>query len=77
MAPIIAENLDKIGTVFIEIAKVIWDVIDKVLEALAGLIDFIAGIFTGDWEQAWEGIKTFFSNIWEAIQTIGILYGNG
>ena len=70
VAPIIAENLDKIGTVFIEIAKVIWDVIDKVLEALGGLIDFIAGIFTGDWERAWEGIKTFFSNIWEAIQTI-------
>ena len=70
VAPIIAENLDKIGTVFIEIAKVIWDVISKVLEALGGLIDFIAGIFTGDWERAWEGIKTFFSNIWEAIQTI-------
>lgn len=41
-----------------------------ILPVLEGLIDFIAGVFTGDWQRAWEGIKTFFSSIWEAIKNI-------
>ncbi|MDJ8939428.1 hypothetical protein PTL66_15405, partial [Clostridium perfringens] len=35
-----------------------------------GLIDFIVGIFTGDWERAWNGIKEFFSGIWNAMKTL-------
>ncbi|MBO5484882.1 MAG: hypothetical protein J5979_06705 [Lachnospiraceae bacterium] len=70
VAPIIATALDKVGTVFLTVAGVIWDVISSVLDALGGLIDFIAGVFTGDWERAWEGIKSFFSGIWEAIKSI-------
>lgn len=70
IAPIIAIALDKVGSVFLTVAGVIWDVISSVLDALGGLIDFIAGVFTGDWERAWEGIKSFFSGIWEAIKSI-------
>lgn len=70
VAPIIATALDKVGSVFLTVAGVIWDVISSVLDALGGLIDFIAGVFTGDWERAWEGIKSFFSGIWEAIKSI-------
>lgn len=70
IAPIIATDLDKVGSVFLTVAGVIGDVISSVLDALGGLIDFIAGVFTGDWERAWEGIKSFFSGIWEAIKTI-------
>lgn len=70
VAPIIAKGLDKVGSVFLTVSGVIWDVISSVLDALGGLIDFIAGVFTGDWERAWEGIKSFFSGIWEAIKSI-------
>lgn len=70
IAPIIAIALDKVGSVFLTVAGVIGDVISSVLDALGGLIDFIAGVFTGDWERAWEGIKSFFSGIWEAIKSI-------
>lgn len=38
------------------------------IKALKGLLSFITGVFTGDWEKAWEGIKTFFINLWEAIK---------
>ena len=31
--------------------------------ALGGLIDFITGIFTGDWEKAWNGMKEFSDSI--------------
>lgn len=31
--------------------------------ALKGLIDYITGIFTGDWEKAWNGMKEFSNSI--------------
>lgn len=37
------------------------EAIGYVLDALSGLMDFIVGVFTGDWEMAWQGIKDFFS----------------
>lgn len=35
----------------------------------SGLIQFIKGVFTGDWKSAWEGVKKIFSSIWEGIKT--------
>lgn len=37
---------------------------------LGGLIDFITGVFTGDWTKAWEGIKKAFKGIWNGIVMI-------
>ena len=34
---------------------------------LGGIIDFITGVFTGDWEQAWNGVKKIFKGIWNSI----------
>ena len=34
---------------------------------LGGIIEFITGVFTGDWEQAWEGVKKIFKGIWNSI----------
>lgn len=45
-------------------------VIDGVLTALGGLMDFIIGVFTGDWDRAWNGIKAIFDTIWKAIKGI-------
>lgn len=70
VAPYIAAALDIVGSVFLTVAGVVADVIGNIFDALGGLIDFIAGVFTGDWQRAWEGIKTFFSAIWEAIKNI-------
>jgi len=70
VAPYIAAALDTVGSVFLTVAGVVADVIGNIFDALGGLIDFIAGVFTGDWQRAWEGIKTFFSAIWDAIKNI-------
>lgn len=34
---------------------------------LNGLIAFVSGAFTGNWKKAWEGVKSVFSGIWNAI----------
>ena len=70
VAPIIARDLQTTINVFFVFLEAVSGVIGSVIDALSGLIDFIVGVFTGDWERAWNGIKTFFSAIWEAMKTI-------
>ena len=43
------------------------DVIDGIMQALGGLIDFVAGVFTGDWERAWNGVVDIFAGIFTGI----------
>lgn len=68
--PVIAEELRKAGDTIMAVWALISDTLGYIFEALGGLIDFVVGIFTGDWNKAWEGIKTFFSSIWEGIKNI-------
>lgn len=70
VAPLIGAGLKTVIEVFFAFATAVADVIAGALKALSGLIDFITGVFTGDWKKAWEGIKTFFSGIWDAMKTI-------
>lgn len=44
------------------------NVISGVLDELNGLIEFLGDIFTGNWERAWEKIKTFLQNIWDTMK---------
>ena len=69
-APIIAEFLNNVINGFFNLLEGISKVIGDILTALGCLIDFVVGVFTGDWNMAWEGIKTFFSGIWSALTGI-------
>lgn len=46
-----------LGTALQSIANIV----SSVMQVFQGLIDFITGVFTGNWSQAWEGIKSIFS----------------
>lgn len=46
------------------------DAVSHIINALKGVVDFIAGVFTGDWKRAWKGIKKIFSGIWNALVDI-------
>lgn len=39
----------------------------SIKDVLTGIIDFIGGVFTGDWTRAWNGIKEIFLGIATAI----------
>ncbi len=45
-------------------------VISGLASILEGIINFISGVFTGNWGQAWEGIKSIFSGVWETIKSV-------
>lgn len=49
---------------FFSLLKGIWD---GVYQILNGVIDFIQGIFTGNWEQAWSGVQEIVSGVWSYI----------
>lgn len=57
----------KILNVFFDTAK---SVIDSTKRIFGGIIDFVAGVFTGDWERAWNGIKDIFGGIWDRFTSI-------
>ncbi|EOS7944653.1 phage tail tape measure protein [Enterococcus hirae] len=38
---------------------------------LTGFIDFITGIFTGDWSRAWQGLVDIFGGIFDGIVAVG------
>ncbi len=40
--------------------------IDGVKTALNGLIKFVTGVFTMDWDMAWDGVKDIFKGMWNS-----------
>lgn len=57
--------------------EAIMPIIEGVMDVFGGLIDFITGVFSGNWEQAWNGIVNMFKGIFNLIPTIieGIING--
>lgn len=72
--PIVNYLIEKLGPTFTRIFNFIADVVGTVvgtisdlikglLKILGGLIDFLVGVFTGNWEQAWKGVVSVFEGI--------------
>lgn len=73
LRPHIITSFNAIKGVFDTVFGVIGDLISGLLEALGGLLDFITGVFSGDWEKAWNGIKQYYEGTWKALW--GIIKG--
>lgn len=54
--------------------KGIWD---GVMLIFNGVIDFVRGVFTGDWERAWKGITEIFGGIFGSLEAIAKAPING
>lgn len=59
-----------IGDDLKELIIVVSDVTAGLLKALGGIIDFITGVFTGNWSQAWEGVKNIFKGVFDSLYGI-------
>lgn len=58
---------DKITAAFSAIFSAIGEIFMTFIQIIQGVIDFISGVFSGDWEKAWQGICEIFTGIWEAV----------
>lgn len=47
--------------------KSVWDSVKQILD---GVINFIRGVFTGDWQRAWNGVVGIFSGIFGGLVSI-------
>lgn len=63
----LTEAFSAVANVITNVFKVAFEALQPVIEnfqgLLSGVIEFITGVFTGNWGKAWEGIKNIFSNI--------------
>ena len=69
--------LPAVLSIFQNVFNTIGGIISAVQQVLSGIIQFITGVFSGNWSQAWEGIKSIFSGIWDGILSIckGVING--
>lgn len=55
---------------FSAFAQGISDLMANIKGIFDGLITFITGVFTGNWQKAWDGIKQVFGNAFDALVTL-------
>lgn len=49
-------------------------IVNAIKDTFDGLITFIQGVFTGDWDKAWKGIEKIFNSTWEAIKGVFMVF---
>ncbi len=73
LSPIIHMLAVAFGESLVQALQMIMPIIQNIMGVFQGLIDFITGIFTGNWQQAWEGVKEIFGNAFGALAGIAKL----
>lgn len=75
--PTLEQLRQKFLAVFERIRKAVGDSMGYAIEAFAGLTQYLKGIFSGDWNGAWEGLKRMVKNAVNGILTLlnGMLSG--
>ncbi|WP_024985271.1 phage tail tape measure protein [Brevibacillus borstelensis] len=45
-------------------------VFNGLMTTLGGILDFITGVFTGDWSKAWTGVRDVFSGVFSSLASL-------
>lgn len=67
LGPIVQRAFAFVRDVVETAVKAVSGILKGVFTVLSGIIDFLVGIFTGDWERVWKGIEKIVSGIWDTI----------
>ena len=65
--PAVKDIVDGIVDIIGTLVGHISDMIKNMMRMFGGLLDFITGVFTGNWNKAWRGIKDMFGGWWNNI----------
>lgn len=69
--------LPQVLFVFQTVFTTIGSVVQAATQIFQGLIQFITGVFTGNWGAAWEGVKSVFQGAWDGLKSIATGVING
>lgn len=72
LAPYLATAFENISEAFKIAGEIILGIVDGLLDIFGGLIDYVVGVFTGDWSKAWSGIKQVFKGIIDTLYAVAI-----
>lgn len=61
---------EAIKNTVITVVETIGGVLGGLFRTLSGIIDFVAGVFTGDWGRAWQGVKDIFGGTFDGLKAI-------
>lgn len=61
--------------IVVPIINIIKDTIVNAMKVIQGIINVVMGIITGNWSQAWEGIKQIGSGVWNFIKSAFTNFG--
>lgn len=68
--PILAAVANALTLVLGGAIQAIQPVIQSLMSVFQGLINFITGVFTGNWSQAWSGVVQIFGGLWDGLVAI-------
>ena len=70
VGPVLTTLRSHFQTVFDGISQTVSTTVGYILEMLYGLTTYLAGAFSGNWKQAWEGIRLFLKNAVNGVITL-------
>lgn len=70
MGPKVSFVFETISSAFLIVATAITQQVGNLLDAFGGFIDFISGVFSGDWDKAWNAIKAIFKAITDSFESL-------
>ena len=64
----------RVGSYFLSVFReILTAVIERargIIRVLSGIVQFVTGAFTGDWQKAWNGIKQIFKGVWDSFYAV-------
>ena len=76
LGPSIADIVRDILNVVVWLVNNLGGLIRGLLQIIQGIIDFVAGVFTGDWSRAWQGIVDIFAGLFNAVGSVVVAVMN-
>ena len=74
--PVISPIIEAIGTIFLNFVGDVSKNINNVIRILRGIIQFVTGAFSGDWEKAWKGVLEIWNGMTDLFKSpINIVIG--
>ncbi len=70
IVPVVTAAFGAVKGVISAAVDTITSIISGVLTVFDGVITFITGVFSGNWKQAWEGVKTIFKGVFDTFSSI-------
>lgn len=69
--------LPNVLSIFRTVFTTIGSIVQAATQIFSGLIQFIQGVFTGNWSAAWQGVKNVFQGAWDGLKSIATGVING